>query len=128
MRTGRIREREQFFVIRRRFRNALSVAKTLAWRRLCERATSSDFWSLYGRLRRGRWAKGVDDLMVGDRVVQADLDKAQALLSVFFPQLAEVVCKGTRSLDGNSGPVGPIRDPRNGKSHNYKMDGVQPYL
>ena len=40
----------------------------------------------------------------------------------------EQLCKGTRSLDGNSGPVGPIRDPRNGESHDYKMDGVQPYL
>ena len=34
---------------------------------------------------------GVDDLMVDDQVVQVDMDKAKALLLVFFPQLVEVV-------------------------------------
>ena len=31
----------------------------------------------------------MDDLTVGDQVVQADSGKAAALSSVFFPQLAE---------------------------------------
>ena len=58
MRTGRIREREEFLQIRSHFRCVLSTAKTAAWRRLCERATSSNFWFLYGRLRRGGGARG----------------------------------------------------------------------
>ena len=99
MRTGRIRERETFLYIRHRFCSALSVAKAAAWRRLCERATSSDFWSLYGRLRRGGGAKGVDDLVVGDRVVRVDLEKAKVLSSVFFPQLAEMVSPRQDTID-----------------------------
>ena len=33
----------------------------------------------------------MDDLIVGDRVVQEDLGKDETLSSVFFPQLVEVM-------------------------------------
>ena len=99
MRTGRIRKREEFLVIRRHFRCTLRAAKIAAWRRLCERATSSNFWSLYDRLRRGGGAQGVADLMVGDQVVQTDLGKAEALSSVFFPQLVEVASPHHIAID-----------------------------
>ena len=99
MRTGRIREREEFSVIRRRFRCALSAAKMAAWRRLYERATSSDFWSLYGCLQWGGGARGVDDLIVGDRVVQTDLGKAESLASVYIPQLAAGVSPRQDAID-----------------------------
>ena len=61
--------------------------------------------------------------MKNSNLLHIEFSSIDKLLIKVFLQLV-----GTRGLDGNSGPVGPIQDPKTRKSHGYKMDGVQPYL
>ena len=87
MKTRRVTDRERYLMARKKFRHRLAETRQEAWRDLCSRTSTSDYWSLYKKVTRAAGGLVVEDLSLRGKTAATDEEKAAMLAETFFPPL-----------------------------------------
>ena len=87
MKTGRVADRERYLMARSNFRRRLAETRFEAWKNLCSRTSSSDYWSLYKKATRTAGGLQVENLCARGEIAITDEEKAALLAETFFPRL-----------------------------------------